>query len=258
MIIDAHVHLPVKEGCNSLQQKKDKLLQEMKKNQVSRCIVISDSCLESTIGTMDECVELFRENRNVYVVGGISPFFEFKTQLQKLKHYLNKKLVFGIKLFTGHEAFYLTDDRLNEVYEIAIHYNVPVLFHSGWENAQYSDAVLVAEVARKYPKLKLICCHCFYPEIEKCQLLVEYPNVYFDISSIAEDVTILADIEEKIKELIEVEPERVLFGSDYAGCSQKEHVQFVRNLELNKGVERKVFKENAMQVYSISEDASEF
>lgn len=61
-----------------------------------------------------------------------------------MKHYLDKKLVVGIKLFTGHEAFYLTDERLKEVYELAIQYNVPVLFHSGWDNSQYSDAMLVA------------------------------------------------------------------------------------------------------------------
>lgn len=253
MIIDAHVHLPVEDGCISLRQKKERLFQEMKKNQVSQCIMISDSCLESIIGSMDECVELFREIENVYVVGGISPFFEFKTQLMKLKDYLDKKLLIGIKLFTGHEAFYLTDEGLKEVYELAIQYNVPVLFHSGWNNAQYSDVALVAEIAKKYPKLKLVCCHCFYPEIEKCQLLVGYPNVYFDISSIADDVTILEDIEAKIKKLIEVVPERVLFGSDYSGCSQKEHVQFVRKLELSVEVETRVFKENAMQVYSINE-----
>lgn len=249
MIIDAHVHLPVKEGCNSLQQKKDKLLQEMKKNQVSRCIVISDSCLESTIGSMDECVELFRKTKNVYVVGGISPFLEFKLQLQKLENYLDKKLVVGIKLFTGHESFYLTDEKLKEVYELAIQYNVPVLFHSGWDNAQYSDAVLVAEVARKYPELKLVCCHCFYPEIEKCQLLVEYPNVYFDISSVADDVTILNAIATKVKKLIEVVSDRVLYGSDYSGCSQEEHIKFLKNLRLSEDVEQKVLWENASKIF---------
>ena len=48
MIIDAHVHLPVEEASDSLQQKKDKLLQELKKNKVDKCIVISDSYFEST------------------------------------------------------------------------------------------------------------------------------------------------------------------------------------------------------------------
>lgn len=251
MIIDAHVHLPVEEVSDSLQQKKDKLLQEMKKNQVDKCIVISDSYFESTIGSMDDCVKLFKETQSVYVVGGISPLVAFKTQIEKLKDYLDKKLVVGIKLFTGHEEFYLTDESLREVYELAIQYNVPVLFHSGWDHSQYSDAKLVAEVARQYAQLKLICCHCFYPEIEKCQLLVEYSNVYFDISSVAEDETILEDMEVKIKKLIEVVPGRVLFGSDYSGCSQKAHIKFVRKLELSVGVEKKVLYGNAIQVYSI-------
>ena len=251
MIIDAHVHLPVGEASDSLQQKKDKLIQEMKKNQVDKCIVISDSYFESTIGSMDDCVKLFKEPQSVYVVGGISPLVAFKTQIEKLKDYLDKKLVVGIKLFTGHEEFYLTDESLREVYELAIQYNVPVIFHSGWDYSQYSDAKLVAEVARQYPQLKLICCHCFYPEIEKCQLLVEYSNVYFDISSVADDETILTDMRAKIKKIIELVPERVIFGSDYSGCSQMAHIEFVRKLELNEEVETKVFYGNAIQVYSI-------
>jgi len=108
MIIDAHVHLPVEEASDSLQQKKDKLFQEMKKNQVDKCIVISDSSFESTIGSMDDCVKLFKDTQSVYVVGGISPFVAFKMQLEKLKEYLVRKLVVGIKLFTGHEEFYLS------------------------------------------------------------------------------------------------------------------------------------------------------
>ena len=252
MIIDAHVHLPVSNGDHSLQRQKERLLCEMKENWVSHCIVISDSSMESIIGTMDECVELFAETDNVDVVGGISPFFEFQTQLLKLKEYLDKKQIVGIKLFTGHEAFYLTDETLKDVYELAIHYNVPVLFHSGWDNNQYGDVMLVAEVAKQYPELKLICCHCFCPQIEKCLLLEEFPNVYFDISSIADDAAILAGMEAKIKKLIEKVPERVLFGSDYSGCSQKEHIQFVKKLGLKEGIEKRVFEKNAVEVYSLN------
>ena len=252
MIVDAHVHLPVCNGERSLERQKERLLYEMKENRVSHCIVISDSSMESIIGTMDECVELFAETDNVDVVGGISPFFEFQTQLLKLKEYLDKKQIVGIKLFTGHEAFYLTDETLKDVYELAIHYNVPVLFHSGWDNSQYSDVMLVAEVAKQYPELKLICCHCFYPQIEKCLLLEEFPNVYFDISSIADDATILANMEAKIKKLIGKVPERVLFGSDYSGCSQKEHIQFVKKLGLKEWIEKSVFERNAVEVYSLN------
>lgn len=251
MIIDAHVHLPVGDGCISLQQKKERLLHEMRINQVSRCIVISDSGIESDIGSMDECVALFEETDNVYVVGGISPFLEFSTQLIKLKRYLKEKKIIGIKLFTGHEAFYLTDERLKEVYELAIQYNVPVLFHSGWDNSQYSDVLLAVEIAKRYPQLKLVCCHCFYPDIEKCQLLTGYPNVYFDISSVADSAAILIGIETELKKLIEAAPERVLFGSDYSGCSQKEHIEFVRELGLEEEAAIRILEKNAMLVYSL-------
>jgi len=251
MIIDTHVHLPVGEGCNSLQQQKEQLLQELKRNQVSQCIVISDSCLESSIGSMDECVELFRETENVAVVGGVSPFFEYPMQLIKLKNYLDEKLVVGIKLFTGHEAFYLTDKNLEMVYELAIQYDVPVLFHSGWDNSQYSDVMLVAEVARKYPELKLVCCHCFFPELEKCMHLMEFKNIFFDLSSIADDISNKVRNAEIVKRIIDIAPERVVFGSDFSCCSQKEHIEFIKELKLTKNIEDNIFWRNAKAIYSL-------
>lgn len=189
MIIDAHVHLPIGKDCSILCRKREKLLHELDRNHIDKCIVISDSCMKSDIGNLDECVELFRESVNVNVVGGISPYLEFQTQLRKIKDYLDKNLIVGIKLYTGHEAFFLSDERLKEVYELAQQYDVPVLFHSGWDNYQYSDVNVVAE--------------------------------------------------------------RVLFGSDYSGCSQEEHIQFVKNLRLNKILTEAVFAENAKCVFRL-------
>ena len=252
MIIDAHVHLPIEKDCRNLCRKREKLFQELERNHIDRCIVISDSCMKSDIGNLNECVELFRKSDNVDVVGGISPYFEFQTQLKKIRDYLDKNLIVGIKLYTGHEAFYLSDERLKEVYALAQQYDVPVLFHSGWDNCQYSDVNVVAEVARQYQNLKLVCCHCFFPRIDKCQLLVKYPNVYFDISSIADNRAIINDIAEKIKKLIEAVPKRVLFGSDYSGCSQEEHLQFVKNLGLNKMLTESIFEGNAKYVFRLN------
>lgn len=251
MIIDAHVHLPIGKDCSILCRKREKLLQELERNHIDRCIVISDSCMESDIGNLNECVELFRESINVNVVGGISPYFNFQTQLRQMRDYLDQNLIVGIKLYTGHEAFYLSDKRLKDVYELAQQYDVPILFHSGWDNCQYSDVNVVAKVARQYPNLKLVCCHCFFPRIDKCHLLAKYPNVYFDISSIADNMAILSDIEEKIKKLIEVVPKRVLFGSDYSGCSQEAHIQFVKKLRLNKMLTESIFAENAKYVFKL-------
>lgn len=188
---------------------------------------------------------------NVYVVGGISPFFDYQTQLVKLEDYLEKKMIIGIKLFTGHEMFYLTDNRISEVYDLAIRYDVPVLFHSGWDNSRYSAASVVAKVAEEYPELKLVCCHCFYPNICDCQELIQYSNAYFDISSIADDLTILGEVESEIKKLIHMIPTRVLFVSDYLGCNQMHHIELVRSLGLDKRTEELVFEKNATRLYSL-------
>ena len=251
MIIDAHMHLPIETGCISLYQKKERLLYEMLINHVSGGIVISDSYIESSIGSMDECVELFKETENIYVVGGISPYIEFQAQFMKLQKYLDEKLLVGIKLFTGHEAFYLTDERLKEIYELAIRYNVPVLFHSGWDNSQYSDVMLVSVIAKKYPALKLIACHCFYPELEKCMSLMEFENVIFDLSSIADDISNRVRVSTIVKRIIDRVPNRVIFGSDFSCCSQKEHIEFIKELKLTKSIEDNIFWRNAKTVYNL-------
>lgn len=249
MIIDAHVHLPVGEEFPSLQAKKERLLQELKKNQVDRCIVIADSYMDSPIGTTEECVKLFEDCTEVSVVGGISPFVEFSVQLEKMRVYLEKKKIVGMKLFTGHENFYLTDERLEEVYALAIQYDVPVSFHSGWDNPQYSDVGVAEAVLQEYPTLKMVCCHCFYPHIDKCIQLVKYPNLYFDISSVADDEGILEQMKKQIMRLICLAPERVMFGSDAFGCSMEKHLAFVRGMHLPPDFQHKIFQENAKRLF---------
>lgn len=251
MIIDAHVHLPVGEGLASLEEKKRRLLAEMARNSVDRCVLISDSELESEIGTADECVALFAGDDRVSVVAGISPFIAFEAQLEKLANWLRGGEIVGIKLFTGHEAFYLTDGRLEPVYALAERYDVPVLFHSGWSDSQYGDAPLAAQVAMAHPKLKLVCCHCYYPNLDRCEPLLALPNVYFDLSSVADDPAILDEIAGHARMLISAAPGRVLFGSDYSGCSQAEHLRFARSLSPDEATRAQVLAGVARKLYRI-------
>ncbi|HPY83563.1 MAG TPA: amidohydrolase family protein [Ruminococcus flavefaciens] len=253
MIIDAHLHLPVGEKFRTLQEKKEKLLAEMNENRVDKCIVIADSWPESEIGSTDELTDLFpvTEEQRVLVAGGISPDVSFRESLSKLNGYLDRRQIVGIKLYTGHEKFYLDDERLSEVYETALRYNVPVLFHSGWDDAQYGNADLAEKVLGKYPELKLVCCHCWYPHIQKCMKLIKYPNMFFDLSSVADDADTQNDIADSVMTLIEKVPDRVIFGSDSFGCSMKEHIRFIGSLDLAPETKQKIFYDNAKRIYQI-------
>ena len=97
------------------------------------------------------------------------------------------------------------------VYRLAERYDIPILFHSGWDNSQYSSPEIIKDTAEKNPSIRLICCHCCYPNLKGCfDVLAKYDNVHFDISSVADGDTVnketlvLKGLANKADELIKV------------------------------------------------------
>lgn len=251
MIIDAHMHLPV--CCSDLESKKRKLLSDMKTDNVDLGIVISDSVPKSDIGSIDDCMELFASNcSNVFIAAGISPYINFKEQLSKLRKYLTAGQVIAIKIYCGHEPIYIDSDDLKPILDTAAEFCVPLMFHSGWDNAQFAEPDRVKTVALAYPSVCFVCCHCFYPEIERCfDTLKEYPNVYFDISSIADDPEYVNTAKSVLEKFIPQMPERFIFGSDYLGCDRKRHIDLCTGLDIPIEYTEMLFCSNARRLYKI-------
>ena len=248
-VVDAHVHLPTFDGLRSPEEKRIRLLQDMDKDGVDRCVVISDSELESTIGSMEECVGLFAEDENVRVVAGISPLIAFSEQLARLSGYLDAGKACGIKLFPGHERFYLSDPVLEPVWSLAERCGVPVLFHSGWENSGFASPRTVRDVAEAHPSVQLVCCHCFYPDLRECLKMTDLPNLRFGLSSVADDPARTEELIPAVRDLIRAVPDRVLFGSDYASCERAPHLRMMEQLDLSAEERRKVLSDNALSLY---------
>ena len=162
MIIDSHLHLPV--DFPDFPSKKAALLNELKRNGVDRGIVIADSELESVIGSVRDCAELFEGSDIISIIAGISPNFGFASQLGYCRELLERRRRVGLKVYTGHEGFYCTDSCLAPVYDLAAEYDVPVLFHSGWDNAHYAAPKLLKELADSRPHNVFVYCHCYYPK----------------------------------------------------------------------------------------------
>lgn len=246
-IFDFHMHLPT--DFPTIEEKKKALLAEMERNGVSKGIVISDSEIESSIGSLRECAELFADTNNIFVVGGISPYFEYEKQLALLEKYISEKKVSGIKIYCGHETIYLDDERLKPVYRIAEEYGVPVLFHSGWDNAQYSSPEVISRAAALYQNVKFVCCHCCYPKLAECfERLAEFENVYFDLSSTADGPALRGEVKTAVEKAVRRMPERIIFGSDFASCDQRTHVEFFMGLDISDEEKSLIFYENALNV----------
>lgn len=250
MIIDAHMHLPY--FSLGMESKRDTLLERMQQSGISYGIVISDSSFVSEIGNVQQCVDIFSDIPNVFIIGGISPLIEYEEQLKILDRYLRNHQIVGIKLFCGHEEFYLNDIRLESVYAMAAKYEVPILFHSGWENSQFAAPQIVKKVAKKYPYINLLCCHLFYPKVIEClERLNDFSNVYFDLSSIADDELLARNFAKELSEYIRRMPNRFLFGSDYAGCDQMKHIRFIQGLDITDKQRERLFYQNAVDFYRL-------
>ena len=248
MIIDSHLHLPA--DFPDFPAKRDALMAELQRNGVSRGIVIADSETESVIGSVRDCTELFRGNSAVRVVAGISPLIRFGEQLHLCRSLLAAGEIIGLKLYTGHESFYCTDPVLTPVYELAAEFSVPVLFHTGWSNAQYAAPKEMKKLAMRFPQNTFVYCHCFYPFLNQCFAeLGECGNVCFDISSVADDPEIIPQIQKAVEAGISEMPERFLFGSDFGSCSQRAHLDFAAALDITAEQRALLMCGNACRVY---------
>lgn len=245
------MHLPVFDGLDNFFEKKKSLLSELSKNKVDKGIVIADSVEKSTIGNTDQCLSLFEDCDNIFVVAGLSPKENFKAQTEKVKKYFLEEKIVGVKLFPDHENFRINDKSLFPFFGRAEEHKCPVLFHSEGNKSLYSKAHMVKEVLENFPNLKLICCHCFYPDLENCLDLLSYENLYFDISSIADNEKLQEKVRKPLISLIKLAANRVIFGSDFGACSQKDHIDFLKSLPIDENIKEKIFSKNASLLYNL-------
>lgn len=94
----------------------------------------------------------------------------------------------GVGMSPAAQNFHPCHTNAKTCYEAASGLGMPVLFHTGLRDApecvmQYAQSVLLDEVAREFPDLKIIIAHMGFPWVnETIVLLAKHPNVFADIS----------------------------------------------------------------------------
>jgi len=133
MIIDVHTHLNNyhEERVVSIQDCLDDLHTTMKTNGVDCSLVLTSYKVTEHRPSTSSVIEATRGMKDIFVVAGISYLNYTEKDLRELSGYLQEELEKGFKLYPGYEPFYLYDNRLKVVYDLAIEYDVPVMFHSG-------------------------------------------------------------------------------------------------------------------------------
>jgi predicted TIM-barrel fold metal-dependent hydrolase len=264
MIIDSHVHISLyNDNAKSLQDAFDLFLKEMQKNGISSAIIVPDNIEGSdSIADLDKAIELIGERKNLFLLGSPQIIQRGSSELEKYQKLLEEGRIKGLKFFPGHDPYYPTDERCLPYYELCQKLDVPVLFHTGEnsgdsECAKWNDPKYIVEIAKKYPKLKVISTHYYWPKMDYCyEITKDVPNIYFETAAMADEEVVeksggIEKVREILKKTITDRPEQVIFGTDWPMCKIEKHIELVKSLGLDENVEGKIFFNNSFEVYKI-------
>lgn len=241
--------------------KKDLLL-NMKKNKTDYSIVIPDNIPNPQCAGLDEVIKLTKNEKNLYAIGTLKITDINKKTLLKINNLFKKKLIKGFKIFPGHDPVYPTDKRWIPIYNLCMKYDLPLIIHTGIntgdkECAKYNSPKYIIKVAKRYPKLKIVIAHYFWPKLDYCFKTTNgLDNIYFDTSALADPEVIEASgginkIKNVLVKTIERNPKSVIFGTDWPMCDLKKHLNLINHLNIPKKEKDKIFYKNSIELFKL-------
>ncbi len=263
MIIDSHLHISyLDDEKKNLFDVKDELLESMNKFNIDYSIVIPDNIPNPQCADMQTLLKIVRGKKQFFSMGTINIFQDIDKQIIKLEKLITAKKICAIKLFPGHDPFYPTDERCQQVYDLCTKYDIPAVFHTGansddYNCAKYNDPKYLVEVVEKYKYLKIVISHFFWPKMDYCfELTKDLKNIYYDTSAMADDEVVdnsggWNKVVEVLKKTVLIKPDNVMFGTDWPMCPVDKHIQLIKDLKLDSKTEEKIFFLNAVNLYKL-------
>lgn len=264
VIIDCHTHINNYHNDEQVSIKEcvDKLLLEMRRNRIDVAMVLTSYKVSPGRPSTKDAIEATKGLKNVFIVAGISFLHYNEQELEDLRAHLKDGSVRGMKLYPGYEPFYPHDPKLRGVFALAEEFEVPVMIHSGdtyspMGRVRFSHPLHVDDVAVDYPNVKIVICHIGNPWIRDCmEVVYKNKNVYTDISGL-----VLGDFNDRFeafmrKQLQEmliygVEPDKVLFGTDWPISSMESYLEFMDELTIPDREKKKILFENSASLFKI-------
>ena len=264
MIIDCHTHLNNyhDESVESLSADLEKLQATMRRNRVDTALVLTSYKVVPGRPSTRAVVEATSHLPHIHVVAGISWATFGAPDVAELRSLLDAGSIKALKLYPGYEPFYPADPKLTPAYLLAEEFDVPVMIHTGDTYApsgkvKYAHPLHVDEVAVDFPRVKFLICHLGNPWFRDCmEVVYKNENVYTDISGLTLGQftdRFEAYMRQQLKEMIlwGVNPNRVLYGTDWPLASMESYLAFMEELKLPARDKDLMFFENAAELFKL-------
>ncbi len=264
MIIDCHTHLNnyTDETTESLTSDLTRLQNSMRRNRIDVALILTSYKVVPGRPSARTVVDATSHLPNLHVIAGISWTTFGPEAVKELRSLLMAKAIKGLKLYPGYEPFYPGDPKLTPAYELAEEFDVPVMIHTGDTYAptgkvKFAHPLHVDEVAVDFPRVKFLICHLGNPWFRDCmEVVYKNDNVYTDISGLTLghfDDRFEAYMRQQLKEMIlwGVNPNRVLYGTDWPLVSMESYLEFMEELSLPPRDKALMLYENAAALFKL-------
>ena len=219
---------------------------------VDKAVVVGRETASLTIGN-DEIAQLVAQSSTLIGLGSV----DIQTRgeqnaIDEIERAIKQLGFKAINIEPGfaEPALYVDDSSLFPVYEACIHLDVPVCLMSGptTPDFDYAHPSAVARLARKYPSLKIICFHGFYPFVnEIIGAAFRYANIF-----LVPDMYIFQPGSGLYVEAANTFlGEQLLFGSSYPFRDLKQTIDDFSALGFKESILDKVFYQNAEHLLNI-------
>lgn len=148
----------------------------------------------------------------------------------------------GIKLHPDFQHIFIDGEYMDSIYRCCCELELPVLFHVGDRNTQYTTPDRLYRVMDKFPSLKAVAAHMGgYSVWEEAEKYLIGTNVFMDSSETFQYMPA-----EKVYELIKAHGvDKVFFGSDFpVRCTDTEFADF-KKLPFTEAEKEQMYHLNA-------------
>jgi len=264
MIIDCHTHVNNyhDEGVDDLAQAIGRLALDMRRNRVDAALVLTSYKVTPGRPSTKAVVEATAAYPNLFVVAGLSYETFSPEELAEILPGVESGKVRGLKLYPGYQPFYPHDARFAPAMGFAREHGLPVMIHTGDTytpkgKLKYALPLHVDELAVDHPDVDFVICHLGNPWMrDTMEVVYKNANVYTDFSGL-----VLGNFEDRfesylrkqIQELLlyGVQPEKLLYGTDWPIASMESYLQFMEELRMPPRDRQLMMYENAIRLFKL-------
>ncbi|MBZ4646942.1 MAG: uncharacterized protein PWR27_1075 [Petroclostridium sp.] len=222
------------------------LLESAAEGNIEKLVVHATATRAGQVENVNNWIASITNDDNIIGFGTLHPDYpHIKEELDRIER-LGLK---GIKLHPEFQAFDIDDPRMYPIYE-EIGSRLPVLFHMGDENLDYSSPSKLAKVLELFPKLKVVAAHLGgYARWNEVRQHLIGKDFFMDTSSS------LWRLEpgEAVDIIRSHGADKVFFGTDYPIASHRDELNRFMNLALTEEEREMILFKNACNFLNLQD-----